>query len=1057
MSKPAIETNSSWRTVTVTKRNTERLSPLNELSRALLHAANEEELYNVVMDSIANFVTADRVSILLFDTEAEEAELVMVDGIAKDIVPVGTRWPLNFLNSDTKSTEQTYHYAPTLDGGSNLLRNLSTMGLNSTITVPLIAADRVFGRLNVLSTQVDDYAEQDAHILIQIASIVAPILHNFNLLRQAKQRNVELETTVIELKKLRQQDELRYLTKFALDAMPQAIFCLDRTGQILRASKGAAKLFGYTSEECDGMNAQVLFPSYSGKGEEEWEAFRQKKFEIRETVLTTRSGRRVPVELQLSYLEYGNQEYQFAMVSDITERRQMEIQLRRQLREEELLRTIFALTANQDDFQTAMKQVCQQMAEFYEIQMSGFLLLNEENTAGEVIAEYLSGEQPSSIGLEFPVSGNAVLEYIIAHQETYVIRDYKKTVVSSSVRQLMAKIGLVSMFIVPIIIRGQLVGTMAFGSGKLWEIASRDIEIANEVASQISNVLYRIRLLDKLLEISQALESSQKSLNEVLDKLLIPICITHSDGRFLYANEAFGRMLSTDAEYVMQNLSASDLYVDSSDRQRLIEEVRRHGEIIDFRVHLKDVSGKRFWAASSVYAMEYYGEPVLLASMYDLSEQIRTEQVLRDAKEEAEAANQIKSLFLSNMTHELRTPMNGVLGMTSLLLDTNLNHKQLDLVNTIRTSGDTLLTIINDILDFSKIEANKLELEPVSFELAAAIDKCMQLIKPTISVKELDLTVHIDPDVPHWIVQDVTRVRQILTNLLMNAAKFTEKGEIGITVSLRRVAEHRIFKEPVAHTSYASRAGRSVLLHFAVRDTGIGIPKERRSRLFQPFSQVDASTSRRYGGTGLGLVISRQLCELMGGEIWVESKVGHGSTFHFTVGAVSADDEQSTVPENSVARALRIYAANSDESTPKLAEAYPLSILLAEDNTVNQKVALGILRKFGYSADVVANGLEALNALHRQNYDVILMDIQMPEMDGLQATQYIRKNWPKHEQPIIIAVTANAMGHQREQYFNEGIDDFISKPICLPEMEAALVRAARHCSVNLSQPQEIDG
>jgi PAS domain S-box-containing protein len=661
----------------------------------------------------------------------------------------------------------------------------------------------------------------------------------------------------------------------------------------------------------------------------------------------------------------------------------------------------------------------------------------------------------------------------------------------------------------------------------------------------------------------QALRESQsttRKLSLVASRTDNLVIIAGANGSIEWVNESFVRVM----EYSLEEITGKgpDAFLRGPDADtRILRRVRtaiERGESLSIELANYSKSGRKYFVHLEIQPIRNERGELenFIAIETDITARVETENALRRAKLEADAASRTKSEFLASMSHEIRTPMNGVIGMTSLLLETPLKPEQRDYLATIRTSGEALLTIINDILDFSKIESGKMDLELQPVDLSTCIEETLDLFAVPASAKKLELTYCIHEGVPNWIIGDVTRLRQILSNLINNAVKFTSSGSVSIEV-------RHTPKSGAATAEPPATLG----LEFAVRDTGIGIPPDRIERLFKPFSQVDSSTTRKYGGTGLGLAICQRLATLMGGGIRVESEVGRGSTFiaSFRTAVApapeqSADDglgsafrgetilciEDQPVTQRRLQRFLReqgtkpVAAATVEDALKavfrperpaavvldlamideakgpylrdhlvalqvpivlllppgqssalllgdqilvetlakplktqtlatalrRLGQAVPrreltaspspapatatlpnhpaLEILVVEDNPVNQKVALRYLEKLGFRAATAENGVLALATLEKRNFHLILMDLQMPEMDGFETCRQIRKRFAASRQPKIIALTANALKGDRELCLEAGMDDYLTKPVKIGDIAAAIEKHFGH-------------
>jgi len=532
-----------------------------------------------------------------------------------------------------------------------------------------------------------------------------------------------------------------------------------------------------------------------------------------------------------------------------------------------------------------------------------------------------------------------------------------------------------------------------------------------------------------LIENEKALRQSEELFRLIAENADALIAVLNDKGQHLYTSPSFEKLLGYKPEQLQNKLWLN--LVDPDDRPQASEKFKqslksKKGFLLEHRMRHKNGSWRFLESTSNVICdAKGYADRFIMVS-HDITKRKQTEIEFQKAKEASEAANFAKSEFLANMSHEIRTPLNGIIGYADLLFEDKLNVKQAEFVKVIQKSANYLLELINEILDLSKIESQSLELESKSFLLTDILNEKIQVVEPRISEKAVELNLEISKNTPAYLIGDPTRFAQIILNLLSNAAKFTRRGSITIAVSREKW----------------KRTGKNIFpLQISVKDTGIGIPLKYQESIFQNFTQVDASTSKHYEGSGLGLAITKKLVELMNGTIHVESKFGKGSIFTICI-PFKFDPNKKVVKKQAKLGANKAVSKNgrgpvnggstfgqrSDEKSSHDGQGTTTHILIAEDNAVNSELLKNILSRFDYKLTIVENGLEVLTSLEKERFDLILMDMQMPKMDGFETTKKIREN-PKYKELPIIALTAYAMIGDAEKCGEAGCTDYVTKPI----------------------------
>jgi len=1155
------------RLVHETRQRNAELALINGVQAAVAAELDPQAIYEVVGDKIEEVYDAQAVSISTYDEatglldfpylvergERFELEPMPVIGFRKHVLETGETL---LVNEDVAAAAEQYGNPMAIAGEAP----------KSVLFVPLFTAGRPSGVISLQNVDRERaFSESDQRLLVTLAGSVSAALENARLLQETRQRNAELALI----------NSVQAAIAGELD--PQSIYDLvgERLLEVFDAQVVSISVYDEASE-------LLTFPYVIERGERLHESpipligFRKHVMETREPLLLEestpevaerygnpyvlsgepiRSALFVPlvvggratgvISLQNADRTHAFTEADQRLLTTLAgglavalDNARLVHETRQRLAELATVNSVGQALASQLDLGALIDLIGEQVRETFDADIAYVALHDEAAGQIEFAYYYETGKRRAEPPLPY---GEGLTSQILRSREPLVLN--RKEQYEGHALALVGTPSL-SYLGVPILVGEKSIGVISVQSieeeGRFGE---GDVRLLATIAANVGVGIQNARLFAEVERQRQYLES-------LVAISPAAVVVMDADERVTDWNPAASELFGYSAEEALGR-SVDELVFGDADRgegreitqeamrvgraQRIARRRRKDGTPVDVELKLVQL----------VVDGSHVG---FLGIYHDVTE-------LQRARQEAEAATQAKSAFLATMSHEIRTPMNAVIGMTDLLLGTELTGEQREFAEVVHSSGDALLHVIDDILDYSKIEAGKLELEHEPFDLRECVERALEIVAPRAWEKRIELGCLIDENAPAGIVGDASRLRQVLLNLLSNAVKFTEEGEVVVLVDAEAAARGQ------------------VRLELAVRDTGIGIPQDRMDRLFTSFSQVDASTTRRYGGAGVGLAISKRLVELMGGTIRAESEEGEGSTFRISLPAEPVElptrptvddalpqllgkrvlvvDDNATnreivtrharawrmepVAVEGGAEALvlldagerfdlavldmmmpgmdgvelareirrrrsrrelplllltslgrlpqavssgafdaqlakplrasqlynalvRIVAEGDDEPGPTAEAERPgrgaasLRILLAEDNAVNQKVALRLLERLGYGADVASNGLEAIEALERSQYDVVLMDVQMPELDGLDASRRICDRWPD-TRPRIIAMTANALPEDREACFAAGMDDYVAKPI-RPDVLAEALRQVRQVGRDAVPPAE---
>ena len=798
---------------------------------------------------------------------------------------------------------------------------------------------------------------------VDVSASVSPV-------KDAQGKLVAVAAILRDITERKHSENARAFLAAVVESSEDAIVAVSHDHKILGWNKGAQNIYGYTAEEILGKSNRIFVPPERSK---EFEATFDKVLAegcvIRfESVRMRKDGQKV--ELALTYSPIKNPRGEVigvsAIVRDITQSKA----------------TKQALREADERYRNLVHNIPDVVWMVDEQQQMTFISPNVEK---------ILGISPDNL---YRGGAGAWFEYVHPDDLDIAKAGFKKLFTTSELFDVKVRARRADG--VWIWLHARSVGTHETGGVKF-------------ASGLLSDITEQTRA-------QEALFQSEQRYRLLFERNMAGVFRCEQVGNFLDCNDAGAKILGYDSREDLIGRSSAEVFFNPADKASVDHKMGEQGSVFNQELALRRKDGSVVWVMANTSLVEGPHGAEVEGTFVDITARKQAEEQMRISKEAAEAASRAKSQFLANMSHEIRTPMNGVIGMTELALETNLDIEQRDYLNAVKSSAEALLLIINDILDFSKIEARKLELERVPFSVREVVQAATRELSLQAQQKELSLVSYFDPDLPQTEIGDPGRLRQVLTNLIGNAIKFTDHGEITV------------------QTLKLNGAAGGNVLQFSVRDTGIGIPVEKQNAIFEAFVQADSSSTRQYGGTGLGLAIVSQLVALMGGRIWVESDPGQGSTFYFTARFGLADDMSLQDPVDSKYPEPRAAAA---------AQLKKLHILIAEDNPVNSRLTTRLVAKQGHSAVVVSSGRAALKALEEESFDLVLMDVQMPDMDGIEATSAIREQERGTQRHLpIIAMTAHAMSGDRERCLEAGMDAYVTKPVDARKLLAAISGAA---------------